>query len=393
MRIDIRARSTFFIITWYLDHAKKYNPLKNQNEFLAGWQELFLENFDIKRSFIAIMVFLIVQGCSPLGDPVNHKLSDSFYFNKSGDGIIYCPMGNWFELGDINMESADVATFEVLGLYVARDKYHAYYRSNEIDYQVDLETFRVKDGDFMDHYPVDKDHVYAFDREGQVMIIDGADPNQFQLIDASWAKDGRRYFYNNQMVEADYGSFEVLNDHFCKDKDRLYTYSYDAGVRSFKQNQRDIRKLDDTRIHDGENIYWYTWYVRRVLVDSVWIIPARKDIKIDLLDGSHLKVGDKIYAEGALVDADANSFQLLDYFYARDSAKAFWWGQEIDDSHGASFEVLSGSYARDKNHVYYEGRLVEKADPATFHRVDGWYYYADDKYKFDEGEILKDEDI
>ena len=66
------------------------------------------------------------------------------------------------------------------------------------------------------------------------------------------------------------------------------------------------------------------------------------------------------------VDADPETFEVLDDNYGRDKAHAFYRGNIIDGADGQSFRVLEKGYAADKSNVYDEGELMKGVDPASF---------------------------
>lgn len=103
--------------------------------------------------------------------------------------------------------------------------------------------------------------------------------------------------------------------------------------------------------------------------------------------------GGKVYVGGRpLRGADASTFEVLNYMYARDADRAYYPSGALKEADPASFRVLDsgaqfgdvgrfllsfGGYARDKNYVYHYAYTVGKpsvvrpADPATFHSING----------------------
>lgn len=66
------------------------------------------------------------------------------------------------------------------------------------------------------------------------------------------------------------------------------------------------------------------------------------------------------------VDADPETFEVLDDNYGRDKTHAFYRGDIIDGADGQSFQVFEKDYAADAFNVYDSGKLLKGADPATF---------------------------
>jgi len=80
------------------------------------------------------------------------------------------------------------------------------------------------------------------------------------------------------------------------------------------------------------------------------------------------------------VNADPESFEVLDDDYGRDKIHAFYRGEIIKGADGGSFRAIGKWYAADKVQVYLSGDLIENADPATF-KVHS-YYFAEDVSDF-----------
>lgn len=66
------------------------------------------------------------------------------------------------------------------------------------------------------------------------------------------------------------------------------------------------------------------------------------------------------------VDAEPETFEVLDDDYGRDKTHAFYRGDIIKGADGHSFRVLEKGYAADKFNVYNEGKLMKGVDPASF---------------------------
>lgn len=82
-----------------------------------------------------------------------------------------------------------------------------------------------------------------------------------------------------------------------------------------------------------------------------------------------------------LVSADANTFNALPAYYAKDNNHAWYRGRLIKGVDAASFEILVRGYAKDKNHAYLNGELIEGAKGASF-KVLKRYYAIDDTHLF-----------
>lgn len=192
------------------------------------------------------------------GDPVNKEISDSYYYSRDNNAIIYSPMGNWFELGKNKMD-VDMSSFEVVGRDYAKDKNNVYFKSRAIDF--DIPSFQVKY-----HYvPMDKNHVYVMEddlyylsdtKEGFV-ILEGADPETYILLSYNFAKDKNAVFMNNQKItNVDHRTFEIINDYFSKDNDSIYFYQYQKPLKVVKGNPSKTDVISSSIIKDDQYVYW-----------------------------------------------------------------------------------------------------------------------------------------
>lgn len=103
--------------------------------------------------------------------------------------------------------------------------------------------------------------------------------------------------------------------------------------------------------------------------------------------------GDKVYAGASLLrGADASTFEVLNYMYARDASRVYYPFGVLAEADPASFRALDSgasfsdfgisllnfeSYASDKNNVYHYAYTIGKpsvvrlADPPSFRSLNG----------------------
>ena len=53
---------------------------------------------------------------------------------------------------------------------------------------------------------------------GPTRIIEDADPDTFELLDGPYALDIANAYYDQEVIKADAGSFESINDHYARDE-------------------------------------------------------------------------------------------------------------------------------------------------------------------------------
>ncbi len=91
------------------------------------------------------------------------------------------------------------------------------------------------------------------------------------------------------------------------------------------------------------------------------------------------------------VDADPETFEVLDDNYGRDKTHAFYRGDIIDGADGQSFRVFENDYAADASKVYDSGTLLKGADPATF-KVHSYELTEDKNDFYNNGKALNVKD-
>jgi hypothetical protein len=88
--------------------------------------------------------------------------------------------------------------------------------------------------------------------------------------------------------------------------------------------------------------------------------------------------------EFTITNADINSFEVLNRYYAKDDNKAYINGKPIPESAGKTFTHIADFYSKDKRSVYYGGKRIVDADPQTFEFLNS-QYQKDKNYAYFEG--------
>lgn len=317
----------------------------------------------------ALCIYGVYRFFNPFGNEVNKELSDSYYYTRDNKGIIYSPMGNWFELGKDEMQ-VDMSSFQVLGRDYAKDKNHAYFKSRAINNDIDLASFRVQLG----YTPMDKNHVYILNDNyyhiGQedkkaLKILEGADANTFTQISFDFAKD-KNFVYQNYIKRdsLDVASFQEINSRFCKDNNGVYYYSYGDPLRKIKEaNITETVSLTNYYIRDNNNVYFYVGYKDTGSFDQVVSIPFKDSESIAFFEDVELiKIDTNVYYRGDLIEnADEATFQEVKHGYTKDKNYVFFLGKIIEGADAKTFKYNSRTYTfSDKNHTYEIGKILKK---------------------------------
>ncbi|AXT52582.1 hypothetical protein D1818_17725 [Aquimarina sp. BL5] len=309
----------------------------------------------------------LIQACSPLGNPIDEKISNSHFYNSSKTDIIYSPNGNWFELEATKLQ-ADVSSFKVLTNKFGKDKNRIYYLGGAAHYPyIDVKSFFAKEEDWMWDIGLDKNNVYIFSREVEqgkfkvkATIIEGANPMTYVQVNQFFAKDDKNNFFDYKIIDVDYTTFRQINKSFHLDKNQAYCNAYQF-FKTFDVDVANFQKMDDYFAYDKTNIYYFAEYVRGRTEKQLQIIPYTNFESVNILNKTHLK------ADG----------------------KVFYQGFEIEEANSDSFTVINEEYAKDKQHVYFTGILMKEADVETFHYSEKVYRYKDKNHTFEQGEVVK----
>ena len=359
-----------------------------------------MSTFSIIISVLILAAVLLFASCKQFSGTVNKDLSDNYYYNRDKSAIQYSPMGNWFELGNTKME-ADVASFEVLGRDYGKDKDKVYFKSVDITGEVDYATFRVDD----DYFVYDHKHVYIpydympyslyedTNPTKELFLIEGADPSTFETIDYDWNKDDKHYFYNCQLVDVDYASFEILNEVASKDKNKVYLHRTKEIITS-TIDVASAKALDKHYIVDKNTLYSYSGW-EEDSAKAMITIPVKDARTIQLLKDDYLLVDDAVYYENVLMPkADRATFKLWkDTYYGVDKAHIYYLGTAMEGVDLETFHVYDfQAYAKDKNNAFYDGKVMEGVDLATFgpKHEDGFGLFKDKNHIYRGAEIVTD---
>ncbi|SEL85268.1 DKNYY family protein [Aquimarina amphilecti] len=317
----------------------------------------------------ALCIYGVYRFFNPFGKVINEELSDSYYYSRDDKGVVYSPMGNWFSLGKNEME-VDLPTFQVLGRDYAKDANHAYFKSRIINTPVDVASFDVKSG-FM---PLDKNHVYILiddlyyldDSEAEgFKILEDADAKTYEQLSYDFARDKNFIYRNNEKcIEVDHGSFDIVNDQFCRDIQGVYHYQYGEPLLKIDDaNISEIVSLTSSHIRDDKNVYFYLTYRGADYIQELVKLPFKNRNEIAFFeDASLLKIDDQIFYQGLIIEeVDAATFSELDYGYAKDINYVFFHGEIVEGADVNTFKYNTSNYTfSDKNYIYEVGKKVKK---------------------------------
>lgn len=220
------------------------------------------------------------------------------------------------------LSDADLATFEVLNMPIAKDQFYVY------NWEKKLEQFHAPSFEYInDGYYKDRAAVYQ--SPPRFVPIKNAIPATFQRLEEDFAKDESSAYFREQIIEgADAASFEVIE-----------------------------RKINGISQETQAMIQSYIFFPRHIAKDKYHLFTS--DIRVPF-------------------DVDVNSFEYISGIYAKDKFSAYYIYTTYDPSQktdcyykvekieGAdtntfqriSLKLEHRNYAKDKNHVYFHGKKI-----------------------------------
>lgn len=218
-----------------------------------------------------------------------------------------------------------------------------------------------------------KDGAWYFE---DVRLQDASQP--FTPLNAGFAKGAQAAWYRSRAIEgADVASFEALDKHHAKDAKQVwYGDTYRTGQDYFTTKRIRLRMIAGADAPSFRLMTAQPGYAR----DSARVY----------FDGEPFKV------------ADLESFEPLDYAFARDRVQGYYQQRPVPGSEGAGFVALDTHHAKDGRHVFHvdieprqgneaaprlRSLRLAGADPATFRLLD-WGYALDARQVFHRGQAI-----
>ena len=213
---------------------------------------------------------------------------------------------------------ADAKTFQAVGGNYAKDARRVYYGS----------TYR-------------ESRDYFTTRRSRVVVVEGADPASFAVLDGEYARDRASAFFEGvAFAVKDVATFALLDYGFARD--RVIGYYHQRPVPG--SDGRTFEAIDLHYSRDRSSVFHSNLEPGR---DGA--PPVRRTVRLE--------------------GAQPASFTVLDSGYAADAGQVYYKGKPLTRDAGG-FRVLGLGYARTGTHVYYDGQPVAGADPATFARLE-----------------------
>lgn len=252
-------------------------------------------------------------------------------------------------------------------------------------------------------------------------IVMNADVNSFQIYDNEYARDSQRVYFNGyveggstrklyQILGADVSTFESLGNGYARDKNHAYFRGNDiagADAASFAGVDQPFvyyAKDKNSAYSGADRLSNFNASTFRVYEGSS---PGGMYLLDDQRVWLHTWFSDSdAYEMREIVSADPDTFKVLKGVWAIDKNQAFYGTHPIEGVDLKTYEVFGKDdgdprlmmYAKDESNVYYTFNKVASADAKTFQPVENvWIFPAnygeDEKSAYRNGEIFPKNDL
>ena len=228
--------------------------------------------------------------------------------------------------------------------------------------------------------------------------IEGADPETFDVIDQSYAKDINNIYYNGRPIAggnpssvtlvpsgliselsediansgylisdgkvfcygeviegADPASFSYLFGSYAMDKDFLYYY-IDIKI-SRNATPTIMPNANAGYIRHGEQVIYHG----RIISNDA--------SSFNIINDEYAADASHVYSNGGIVEAMVpDGFTVISPYYRKDKNQAYYFNTAIPESDSGTFEVLNDAISKDQRNLYYNGNIVENRKPSEVSR-------------------------
>ncbi len=200
---------------------------------------------------------------------------------------------------------------------------------------------------------------HGYSRDGDVIFFEG------KRIDQEGVDDIQRFAsaVGHKLTlcsKVDAASFEVLNEQYSKDKNKVY-YKWVSPGRFW------VVELPAADVASFKVIN----FAHAVDANAIWYldlpIEGSNPSTVQLIADRIVKDAKSVYVSGQpQPHLDAETFQSVGSAYYSDTNGVYWGDKPIDGADAATFEVLGDSFiAVDQNMVYRSGQRLPHIDPGT----------------------------
>ncbi len=270
------------------------------------------------------------------------------------------------------IEDVDVESFFSLSESFFGDKNKVYFVLNTFDFPpkfvevvgADSDTFEI-----LGEVSVGK-------RYDNLIQIYAKDKNN--IFHCDFVKDPHSGPYKCEKIKvfesADRETFEVLNEEYIKDKNKVFWRGSPIHIIS---NPASFELINDVYVKDRNYVYWRR---KDGLKEIFTIVEGADSESFTVLSEFYSKDKNNVYHYAKVVSniSDPATFEMIDkYLYTKDKNYVYWDKKIIENADPKTFKIVENSYSKDSNNVFYRNEILGEVDADTFEILS--HYYAKDK--------------
>lgn len=206
----------------------------------------------------------------------------------------------------------------------------------------------------------------------------------FVVLSDEFARDSSTAYYKSRAFSyADVPTFQAVDKHYAKDKDRVYYCDeYREGQNYYLTKKQTILTVRDAvpakfqSLGSGygkDNLRPYFEGVAFKVKD----LATLEVININFLKDKHVAYINRLPIAGS----DGETFEVIDGSYAKDTSHVYFYNAGLGDNKSitvmscdkASFDTLQYPFSKDKQSAFYEGKKIDGADGASFTAMGSGY--------------------
>lgn len=193
--------------------------------------------------------------------------------------------------------------------------------------------------------------------------IEGADPDTFEVIDQSYAKDIHNIYYNGRPVAgANPSSVTHVTSELKKDSANSGYLISDGKVFCYGEliegaDPSTFSYLLGSYAMDKDYLYYYI---------DIKIPRQVTPTTMPNANASYIRHGEQVIFQGKVISNEAGRFSIINDEYAVDALHVYSHGEIVEGMVSDGFTVISPYYRKDKNQVYYFNTAIPESDSATF---------------------------
>lgn len=219
--------------------------------------------------------------------------------------------------------------------------------------------------------------------------VEGADPETFEVIDQSYARDINNIYYDGRaVIGANSNSAILVTSEFNSNSANSGYLISDGKVFCYGEliegaDPESFSYLLGAYAMDKDYLYYYI-DVKIPRKETPSAMPNAND--------RYLRHGEQVLYNGVVVSSEASEFKIIDDEYSVDATHVYSHGEIMEGMVAEGFTVISPYYRKDKNQVYYFNTPIPESDPNTF-KVLNDAVAKDDKHVYYNGYIVENRTV